>query len=128
MSTYKAKVLFIEDDPDQIKLYSTKFAIEGYQLISAKDGVEGVGAAIAEKPDIILLDILIFQANGLDVLKILKKNEKTKDIPVIVFSNLDKDDLVRDCLTAGAREYVIKSKVTPKEIVQKVAVALNIVC
>lgn len=121
----KAKILFIEDDPDQIYLYETKFRLEGYNFISAINGTEGLKKAVQEKPHLILLDILLYEENGIDVLKKLKQNKKTKDIPVIVFTNFDKEEINKQALALGALDYVIKSKVVPLEIVKRVAAALK---
>ncbi|HLD27789.1 MAG TPA: response regulator [Patescibacteria group bacterium] len=122
----KIKILFIEDDPDQIFLYQTKFKLEGYDFISAKDGVEGLRLAEQEKPDLVLLDILLADENGIDILKNLKNNKKTKNIPVIVFTNFDKEEINQRAVALGAVGYVIKSKVVPSEIVKKVAEVLKL--
>jgi len=121
-----SKILFIEDDPDQIFLYSTKFKLEGCNFISAKDGEEGLKMAENEKPNLILLDILLGDENGIDVLTKLKQNSKTKNIPVIVFTNFAKEETVKQALALGAVEYVIKAKVVPSEIVKKVKKALKL--
>ncbi|MCX6786121.1 MAG: response regulator [Candidatus Komeilibacteria bacterium] len=121
----KVKVLFIEDDPDQIFLYQTKFKLEGYNFISSRDGKAGLNLAEKEKPNLILLDVLLGDENGIDILKNLKTNEKTKNIPVIVFSNFAKKETIEQALTLGAVDYIIKSKVVPSEIVKKVAETLS---
>jgi len=121
----KAKILFIEDDPDQIYLYETKFRLEGYNLISAVNGTEGLKIAEIEKPELILLDIRLFDEDGIIVLKKLKKNVKTNNIPVIVFTNFDKEETVKQALKLGALDYVIKSKVVPSDIVNKVREVLK---
>jgi len=117
----KAKILFIEDDPDQIFLYQTKFKLEGYNLISARNKIESVKITLTEKPDLILLDILLANENGIDVLRDLKANEQTKNIPIVVFTNFDKEETINQAMSLGAVDYVIKSKVVPSEIVKKVA-------
>ncbi|MCX6786128.1 MAG: response regulator [Candidatus Komeilibacteria bacterium] len=119
------KILFIEDDPDQIFLYTTKFKLEGYNFICAKNGIDGLKLAEKEKPNLILLDILLGNESGIDALKNLKTNKKTKDIPVIVFTNFTKKETVEQSLALGAVDYIIKSKVVPSEIVKKVAETLS---
>lgn len=121
----KAKILFIEDDPEQIFLYTTKFKLEGYNFISAKDGTEGLKLAEKENPDLILLDILLTDENGIDILKKLKINKKTKNIPVIIFTNYTKGETIEQAKAFGAVDYIIKSKVVPSEIVKRVAEVLN---
>ena len=113
--------MFIEDDADQIFLYATKFKLEGYNFISSTDGTKGVKMAEKEKPDLILLDILLADENGLDVLKNLKTNKKIQNIPVIVFTNFDKEETIKQAIFLGALDYIIKSKVVPSEIVKMVA-------
>jgi len=122
----KAKVLFIEDDPDQIFLYQTKFKLEGYDFISAKNRLNGVKMALEERPNLILLDVLLGNENGIDILRDLKTNKEIKNIPVMVFTNFDKEDTVHQAMSLGAVDYVIKSKVVPSEIVQRVAGILKI--
>lgn len=117
----KAKILFIEDDLDQILLYQKKFELEGYDFIFAENGTDGIKKAEQEAQDIILLDIIMCDENGMDVLAKLKKNIKTKNIPVIIFTNLDKEELVNKAFNLGAIDYIIKSKVVPADIVNKVA-------
>jgi response regulator RpfG family c-di-GMP phosphodiesterase len=121
----KAKVLFIEDDPDQIFLYQTKFRLEGYDFVSAKNRVGGVKMALEEKPNLILLDMLLGNENGIDILRELKTSKETKNIPVIVFTNFDKEETIKQAMSLGAIDYIIKSKVVPSEIVQKVAEVLG---
>ena len=121
----KAKILFIEDDPDQVFLYQTKFKLEGYNLISAKDRACGIKMSLEEKPNLILLDILLANENGIDVLRDLKINKQTKNIPIIVFTNFDKEETINQAMSLGAIDYVIKSKVVPSEIVKMVAEVLG---
>ena len=74
------KILLIEDDPDQVFLYLTKFKMEGLKLLTAKNGVEGLAMAKKEKPDIILLDIVMDEMDGMEVLERLKKNSWIGDL------------------------------------------------
>jgi len=117
----KHKVLMIEDDLDQAQLYGAKFRLENYEFIFAKDGESGCKIAQEQKPDVVLLDIILFNEDGMQVLKELRQNIKTENIPVIVFSNLDKKEIIDEALKLGAVDYIIKSKVVPAQIVEKVA-------
>ncbi len=125
MPIKQIKVLMIEDDPDQLQLYGLKFNLEGYGFIYAKDSVEGLKQAQEQKPDIILLDIILYDEDGLELLKKLKQNPKTKSIPVIVFSNLDKKESADQAFALGAVDYIIKSKTVPSEIVKRVEEVIN---
>ena len=113
-------VLLIEDDQLLIKMYSTKFESEGFIVLRAEDGQKGLDVAMEKIPDIILLDMMMPKLSGDEVLKQLKASEKTKDIPVIVFSNLSQEDEAKDVLALGAKEYLVKANLTPAEVVGKV--------
>lgn len=120
MSTTAPTILLIEDDPDQIFLYSTKFKLEGFHFISATTGAEGIEKARREQPDLILLDIILSEENGIEVLKQLKGDALTAKIPVVAFSNLDKESTVQDALKFGAVEYILKTSLEPKDLVTKI--------
>jgi len=113
-------VLIIEDDPDQIFLYETEFTIHGFNVKTAVNGIHGLREAEKEQPDIILLDEVMEEMNGLATLKNLKINEKTKDIPVILFTNLEKEEKESEARALGAVDFVVKSKIMPKDMVARV--------
>lgn len=113
-------VLIIEDDQLLIRMYSTKFESEGFSVLSAEDGEAGLLAASKNKPDLILLDMMMPKLSGSEVLVKLKSSETTKDIPVIVFSNLSQEDEASKVIALGAKEYLVKANMTPAEVVQKV--------
>ncbi|MDD4409823.1 MAG: response regulator [Candidatus Pacebacteria bacterium] len=112
------KVLFIEDDPIQIMVMGSKFKLEGIDYVSAGNCKESLAVAIEESPDIILLDILLGGENGLDVLEKIKSNQKIKDIPVIVFTNYAEKSSMEKAKKIGAVDFIIKSGVTPKKMVE----------
>lgn len=113
-------LLLIEDDPLLVKMYATKFRSEGFEVITAQDGEEGLKAAVAHTPDIILLDIMMPKLSGTEVLSKLKETESTAKIPVIVFSNLSQEDQAKEVIQMGAKEYLVKANLTPGEVVQKI--------
>ncbi|MFH0805269.1 MAG: response regulator [Patescibacteria group bacterium] len=114
------KILLVEDDPDQILIYQSKFELEGFFLIVADNIRRTMDFALNDKPDLILLDLLLKDENGLDILAKLKQNSKTKKIPVIVFTNFDTEKSQDKAIELGAIDYIVKAKVTPSEIVKKV--------
>jgi len=121
MITNGKKVLLIEDDPLMLNLYKNTFELEGVKLLLAEDGPKGIEMAKQEKPDLILLDLLMPKMSGYDVLKILKENKETKNIPVIVLSNLlDTTENIEKVKKLGAEEYWVKSSYTSEDIVEKV--------
>jgi len=119
MNTFK-KILLVEDDPLLIKMYQTKFRNEGFELIIAQDGEEGFKMADEQQPDFILLDIMMPKLSGIDLLAKLKENDKTKNIPVIVLTNLSQPKEAEKAIALGAKEYLIKADITPGEIVKKI--------
>lgn len=114
------KILLVEDDSDQILIYKSKFELEGFDLIVADSGNKAKKAAVNDKPDLILLDLLLKNENGLDILAEFKNNPETKDIPVIVFTNFDTEKTQDEAMKLGAVKYIVKAQVTPTEMIEKV--------
>ncbi len=100
-------------------MYATKFLKEGFELIQAFDGEEGLEKAKAIKPDLILLDIIMPKLDGFVVLKTLKQDNELKRIPVILLTNLGQDEDIRKAKELGADDYFIKDNHTPAEVVDK---------
>jgi CheY-like chemotaxis protein len=113
-----AKILIVEDDPILSDLYNNTFLLGGFTTHTAKNGLEGFETAVKEKPDIIFLDIMMPKMNGIELIGELKKNEVTKNIPVIILSNFSDQKLAQEAITKGALAYIIKSDYEPKEVIQ----------
>jgi len=109
-------VLLVEDDPSVLEMYRLKLELDGYRVNTALDGEEGLRKAGDLAPDIIFLDIRLPKMDGLEVLRKLRAQEKTRDIPVIILSNYDEEDLVARGLRLGAHEYLIKARTTPTSL------------
>ena len=124
MTDYK-KVLLVEDDPDQILIFQSKFELEGFFLIVADNYRDAIKFALYDKPDLIMLDLLLGNENGLDVLDELKKNPETNKIPVIVFTNFDTEETKDKAFKLGAIDYLVKAQVTPGEIVKKMKMLIE---
>ncbi len=116
----KKKVLMIEDDRFLRKLYKNKLTSAGFDFIEATNGVEGLNKVMAEKPDLVLLDLVLPRKNGFDVLIEMRKNKKTKGIPVIILSNLGQESDIKKGLSLGAQDYLIKTKVNFSGVISKV--------
>lgn len=116
----RKKILIIEDEVFLGDMYITKFQSEGYEVFLARNGEDGIKTAINEKPDIILLDILMPKINGFEVLKELKNNEKTKEIPILIFTNLADPINMEKSLQLGANEFLLKTDYTPQQLVEKI--------
>lgn len=118
-------ILFIEDESALQKTFGEILRQEGYKMISASDGEIGLKLAKGEKPDLILLDLILPKIHGFDVLKTLKENEETKKIPVIVLTNLEEMGDVEKVLELGATTYLVKASYSLEEVVQKIKKALG---
>jgi DNA-binding response OmpR family regulator len=119
------KILLIEDDPFLLSMYSTKFSMEKFHVISADDGEKGLKVSKETDPDIILLDILMPKMNGFEVLEELKKDKKTANIPVILLTNLNQKDEIERGMSMGADDYLIKAHFMPSEVVEKIKKVLE---
>ena len=120
MAKKQYKVLVVEDDPLLLDLYRLKLTGEGHAVVTAINGREGVEAAQAARPDLILLDILMPEVDGYTALRQLKASPATKNIPAIIFSNLSQDAEIKKGLKLGADDYVIKTSLTPTQLAEKV--------
>jgi CheY-like chemotaxis protein len=115
-----AKILIVEDDPVMLRMYTRVFQYEGLEVITADDGVKALETVKTIKPDIILLDIMMPQMSGLQVLDALKADLTTKSIPVIVFTNLAGKQDLDSVIAKGAVGALNKTDMTPKQIVTMV--------
>ncbi|NQU77622.1 response regulator [Candidatus Falkowbacteria bacterium] len=120
MKPKKIKILLIEDDNFLSGIYVAKFEMEGFEIIAERRGEEGQKIAKKEKPDVILLDILLPGKDGFAVLKELKTDAATSRIPVIVMTNLSEDSNVKKAFDLGATDYLVKAHFLPAEIIDKV--------
>ena len=117
-------IVLVEDDTFLANIYKTKFEMEGFKVIVAENGVDGLEEVKKRKPDIVLLDILLPKMDGFAVLKHIKEDESIKHIPVILLTNLGQKDDVEKGLELGAVDYLIKAHFKPSETVDKVKKAL----
>ena len=120
-----AKILIIEDDKFLRELIIQKLGKEGFDVIEAGEGEEGLRKAKEEKPDLVLLDLILPGIDGFEVLRRAKADGETSSIPVVILSNLGQRDDVDKGLQLGAADYLIKAHFTPGEIIQKVKVILQ---
>lgn len=113
------KILVLDEDTSLLKAYQEMFRASEVTVTGAATGQQGLQMVQSEKPDVILLDIMLPGGmNGFDVLEQLKKNPVTQQIPVIVLTNLDSEEKVAK--TIGASGYIVKANTTKDEIVKKV--------
>jgi DNA-binding response OmpR family regulator len=112
------KILIIEDDTILSSMYEIKLKQEGFIVIRADDGAQGINIAKSEKPDLILLDVILPQLDGFSVIRELKEDKSIKDIPVIMLTNLGTNDDVEKGEEMGAVDYLVKANNTPAQVSQ----------
>jgi len=105
----KAKILIIEDDKFLIKLYSDKLSRDGFEVSEAITGEEGINKVSIEKPDLIILDLVLPRKSGFEILSEMRLNPKTRHLPVIVLTNLAQESDIKRGLELGAAEYIVKT-------------------
>lgn len=122
--TYKS-ILLVDDDLTLREMYAERLKAEGFSVEMAKDGEEAIRKATDLRPNLILLDVMMPKINGLDVLKRLKEQEGTGEIPVIVLTALIQDREKMESITHGADDYIVKSETMPGDVIQKIHAVLE---
>lgn len=127
METKKTKLVCLIDDDENIRdIYQRKFLQSGFDVVSAKDGEEGLRIIVANHPDVILLDLQMPIMGGMEVLKELKKDEKLVKIPVVILSNVDDEvvfsEIGKEYVT---KFYLVKALTTPQKVVSIVREILH---
>ncbi len=114
------KILFVEDEAALQEAFGDVLKQAGYDVINALDGEIGLRLAKSEKPDLIMLDLMLPKLHGFEVLEKLKKDAETKDIPVIVLTNLEKVEDIDKAIELGAKTYLVKMQYNLEEVIDKV--------
>lgn len=120
------KILIVEDDSTILTMYKSKFDSDGFEVLSAENGDEALKIMKKEKPDIIMLDVILPQIDGFEVLTRLKKDKATEKIPVVMLTNLGTTEDKEKGEKLGATDYLVKASLTPSEISEKIKKILNI--
>lgn len=120
------RVLIIEDDPDQVFMYEVEFKAHGFAVSTATTGDQGIEKARKERPDAILLDVLMEGKNGLETMAELKRDPVAKDIPILVFTNYGKEEFAEKTKKLGAAKFIIKTARVPQDIVADVRELLGL--
>jgi len=113
-------ILVIEDDKFLRELMAQKLIKEGYEVVEAIDGPDGIKKLKEKKPGLVLLDLILPGMDGFEVLSKIKEDSDTGQIPVIILSNLGQREDVERGLKLGAADYLIKAHFTPGEIIEKI--------
>jgi DNA-binding response OmpR family regulator len=125
MSTKKVKVAIIEDDIAIVQMYRTKFENEGYEVATAPDGVSGLELIDTFAPDIVLLDLMMPNMNGLDMLSRLRSQPNGRDAKVVVLTNMGDTETATKVYKMAADDYIVKAEMTPKQVAERVKVLLD---
>lgn len=120
MSNPKKKIAVVEDDPFLSKAFLLKLGNSGFETFPVRDGEEAVDVIQKEKPDLILLDLMLPHKSGFEILADLKKDAKLKDIPVLILTNLGQEEEKQRGLIMGAKEYLVKTDIKLEEVVEKI--------
>ena len=114
------KILVVEDERILGEMYRDKFSQAGFKVILITSAEEAIKVVPEEKPDLILLDILLPRENGIVFLRKLRENPEFSLIPVVVFSNFDDLETKKQAYQLGVKDYLIKTGHTPQEIIEKI--------
>jgi len=113
------RILLIEDDEDLVYLYRTSLEQAGFIVFTSTNGLQGITKSIEKEVDLILLDLMMPLADGQSVLSMLSLNEKTKDIPIIIISNLNPGTIDLSDVDSQVIDYWVKSEISPKSLASK---------
>ena len=111
------RILIIDDDPFIRKIYRERLLADGFIVDEAENGIQGLDKIESGKYDVVLLDMIMSDMTGVDVLKKIRNNDKLTNLIVVVFSALSQEGDMKEALEAGANEYIVKDKTTPREFV-----------
>ena len=114
------KILIIEDEEILLGLLQKKLTKEGYRVLLARDGEVGLKIMNKEKPDLVLLDIIMPVKDGFEVMEVMHKDEKLNKIPIIIISNSGQPVELERAKALGARDWLIKTELDPQEVLEKV--------
>lgn len=120
------KILIVEDEQFISQTISNKFKISGFEVLNAVDGFSGLKQAFDNHPDIILLDIVMPDMDGITMLKKLREDEWGKNIPVIMLTNLSDADKIAEVMTLGVTDFLVKANWELSDVVKLVSEKLNI--
>lgn len=111
------KLLLVEDNEFVQRMFGRAFAAAAFDVLTADDGAQALQSAMANHPDIIIMDVMMPNMNGLEALKALKENDATRSIPIVMLSAYDDESLMMQALNLGASRYLLKSSLEPDVIV-----------
>jgi len=114
----KPRILIVDDEPDVVQLWQRALTMEGFDVIPAFDGISALDIAEAERPDLVLLDIMMPMMSGFEACRLLKNNPQTQDIPVLCVTSAQSPEVRKNVENAGAQGLLIKPFTTKELIAQ----------
>jgi len=118
------KALIVEDHPGLLEVLTLQLEKMGFAVVSANTGMEGVTKAVEEKPQLILMDIMMPGMDGREATRRIRSNQETKEIPILVITALTKESQLRECIKAGCNNYIVKP-FTPEKLLKKIQTVLD---
>ena len=125
MNKEPKKILIVEDDPFILEMYRAKLASIGYKILVARDGLEGMELVKKDKPNLVVLDIVLPGMGGFEILRALKRDSQLKKISILVLTNLEEKKDMEKGFKLGADDYLVKSYFTPTEVISKIEALLS---
>ncbi len=119
------KILLVEDDPFLIEIYTAKLENAGFSVDVVSDGDMVINKMKEIKPDLVVLDIVLPNIDGWEILREIKRNEEFKDVKIVILSNLSEKEDVEKGIKEGADKYLIKSHYEPSQVVEEIEEVLN---
>lgn len=114
------KILLVDDEAAIAQIFQQALAAAGFEVVIATSGKDAELKVTSEKPDLLLLDQILPDMNGNAVLQVVKSTDATKNIPVLMISNFNQQDLIDEAIKLGASEYILKYQISPQDLVEKV--------
>jgi DNA-binding response OmpR family regulator len=114
------KILIVEDDPFLADIYKTRLTAEGFEVVIAEDGEKGLKRLDEENFDLLVLDLVLPELSGFEILEKIKEKERFKNLRILVLSNLSQKEEIQRALDLGVQKYLIKAYFTPSEVVKEI--------
>jgi DNA-binding response OmpR family regulator len=114
------KILVVDDDSDLLQITSTKVAQGGYAVSKAKDGKEGLAAALSQHPDLILLDYMMPQMTGMEMLKVLREDAWGRDVHVFMLTSMDRSENMSEGMHYNVAKYIIKADLDYEKLLEDI--------
>lgn len=117
---FMIKILFIEDEPALQKALGDFLQRQGYEVAAALNGADGLAAARRDRPDVVLLDLVLPRLSGMEVLERFREDPNLATVPVIVLTNVESNEAVEQAVALGAKAYLLKTNYRLEEVLEKI--------